>query len=109
VNVHGSSSCDGLNISLELGDRLSIADCLSGLGGLLTTRCEAPLAAQIFGAAEALREGLSVTIQAPDRPDYERHLDHLRSQLNTEAMAAAWAQGRRTTLEEAIALVQQSA
>ena len=60
-------------------------------------------AARLFGAAEALRE----TLGAPRLAIYARappaRVASLRSQLDEPACAAAWAEGRAMTLEQALA------
>jgi predicted neutral ceramidase superfamily lipid hydrolase len=60
-------------------------------------------AAWLFGAAEALRETSGASIPPVDRADYDRILAAVRAQLDEQTFAAAWAEGRAMTLEQAIA------
>jgi hypothetical protein len=41
-----------------------------------------------------------------DPGGYDRHVAALRAQLNEETYAAAWAEGRALSLDEAVALAQ---
>ena len=60
-------------------------------------------AARLFGATEALRERTrSVVPIAPVRELRERHLAALRAHLGADELAAAWAEGRAMTIEEAV-------
>jgi len=53
-------------------------------------------------AAEALREGIGAPLPPDERPDYDRSLATLREALEGELFAAAWADGKAMTLEQAI-------
>jgi non-specific serine/threonine protein kinase len=94
---------EGLRISQELQDRLSIANCLVGLAGVLAILGQGQRAAQLFGAAEALRDTLGAQIQPGDRPDYEANLAFIRSELDESTFEAAWNQGRAMPLERLVA------
>ncbi|CAA9246792.1 MAG: hypothetical protein AVDCRST_MAG26-1707 [uncultured Chloroflexia bacterium] len=60
-------------------------------------------AAQLFGAAEVLRETLRAPILAFQRQSYDRGVAALRTQLDEATFKTAWATGRAMTLEQAIA------
>ena len=55
-------------------------------------------------AAQALREVLGVPLQHDQQADHEQALQAMRVAVGEEAFAAAWAEGRAMTLEEAVAL-----
>ena len=59
--------------------------------------------ARIFGAAELLRETLHSRIMPFERRSYDRGLAALRSQLDEPTLAAAWAEGRTMTVDQAVA------
>jgi predicted ATPase len=59
-------------------------------------------AARIWGAAEVLREQVGMFLAGADRTRYERAIEHARVRLRPEVWAAAWAEGRALTLEQAI-------
>ncbi len=52
--------------------------------------------------AEALSEDIGATTAPLDRAAYERHLVEARARLGGAAFAAAWAEGRAMTPEEAV-------
>jgi hypothetical protein len=58
-------------------------------------------AAKVFGAAEAIREGIGALLAPSGRADRERSLADVRVALGDAAFAAAWAAGRAMTLEQA--------
>jgi hypothetical protein len=56
-----------------------------------------------LGAAEALRETIGLPLAPVDRAAYERNVAAVRAQFDAASFAAAWAEGRAMTLEQAIA------
>jgi non-specific serine/threonine protein kinase len=106
---------ESLNLFLELGNKIDVAECLEGLAGVAAAERQAEggrhaakdgkvdRAARLFGAAEALREIASSPLPPYRRADYDRDLAAARAQLGEEAFAAAWAEGRAMTMEQAIA------
>jgi len=77
--------------------------CLEGLASVRAERSELVWAAQLWGAAEALREAIGTPIPPIYRLDYERAVAKARAQLGNEDFATAWAEGRTKTPEQAIA------
>jgi len=59
-------------------------------------------AVRLLGAAEALREQVNAIVQTDDQKDYNRNVAAIRSRLDAEPFAAAWAAGRAMTLEPLI-------
>ena len=62
----------------------------------------------MFGEGQALRQeaysrGLQTTWPMGARVDYQRELDTVRAQFDDRTFAAAWAEGRAMTREQAIA------
>lgn len=103
---------ESLILRQEIGDRAGgIAWCLEKLAQVallsgqqeLSSRREAEFrqSAQLFGAAEALRISSSSPMDLADQPEYERQLAIVRAQLDEVTLAAAWAQGRAMSLEQA--------
>jgi ATP/maltotriose-dependent transcriptional regulator MalT len=60
--------------------------------------------ARLWGAAEALREVTHAALPPSYQADYAPYLEAAAAALGEEAFAAAWAEGRALTLEQAIAL-----
>ncbi len=59
-------------------------------------------AAQLWGAADALRETIRVSIPLIERADNERSIATVRTSLGEKDFAAAWEAGRAMTPEQAI-------
>jgi predicted ATPase/DNA-binding CsgD family transcriptional regulator len=93
---------EGLMTSQELGDRLSIADCLVGLAGVLVSLQCPEQAARLFGSGEAMRELAGASIQAADRPAYDRYVAIIQAQLGTSLFERAWEEGRRMSVAAAL-------
>jgi DNA-binding CsgD family transcriptional regulator len=92
-----------LVVSGELGEKWVIARGLVGLGEVVAAQHKLPWAAQLWGAADALRDALEVPIPPIERADYELSLSATRVHLGERAFAAAWNQGRAMTLQQALA------
>jgi non-specific serine/threonine protein kinase len=93
-----------LAVLSELGHKRQIAEGLEGLAELAAAQDQAGRAAVLCGAAEALRETISVPLQPSERARYERSRSSACAALGEVKFAAAWAVGRSLALEEAIAL-----
>jgi DNA-binding CsgD family transcriptional regulator len=60
-------------------------------------------AVRLWGAAEVLREAARIPLSPIERVDYERAVAAARTWLGEQAFAAAWAEGRAMTPEQAFA------
>jgi DNA-binding CsgD family transcriptional regulator/tetratricopeptide (TPR) repeat protein len=92
-----------ISSELGLGEQWMIAACLVGLGEVVAAQQKLAWAAQLWGAADALRDALGVPIPPVELADYERSFSAARVHLGERAFAAAWAQGRSMTPEQALA------
>jgi len=79
-----------------------VAMSLEGLAALETPEGAPRKAAQLWGTAEALREATGAIMYPVDRPDYEQAVEVARKELGEEAFAAAWDEGRTTSVEQVI-------
>jgi hypothetical protein len=86
----------------ELGSKTGIAEAVDALAGLAVVRGQAARAARLFGAAAALRDTIGARPDPGDRAENEPNVAAARTALGEQAFAAAWANGRAMTLEEAI-------
>ena len=77
---------------------------LNSLGMVAVAQNQPERGARLFAAAEALREAMNVSmVTSPSyRADYERSLIALRAALDEKTLAAAWAEGRAMSMEEAV-------
>src|SRR2546421_594908 len=71
--------------------------------GVAAAQGELRWAAQLWGAAEALREEMAFPLLPADRAGYERAVTAAQAQLGVQAFTAAWAQGRNMTMEQVLA------
>ncbi len=94
---------ESLTIAGKLGEKWVIATCLVELGKVVAAQRQLAWAAQLWGAADTLRDAIGVPIPPVDLADYERSLSATRVHLGERAFAAAWAQGRAMTPEQALA------
>jgi predicted ATPase/class 3 adenylate cyclase/DNA-binding CsgD family transcriptional regulator len=94
---------ESLAIARVVGDKLDIAFYLEGLATVVAVQGDLVWAARLWGVAEALREAMGTPIPPVYRADYNRAVAATRTQLGEKAFAAAWAQGRIMTPEQALA------
>jgi predicted ATPase/DNA-binding SARP family transcriptional activator/DNA-binding CsgD family transcriptional regulator len=95
---------EGLRLSGKLDHKMFIQYCLTGLAGVAASRGWPARAARLWGAEESMSEASGGRIVREGRAtiDYEGRLAAARSQLDESAWAAAWAEGRTMTLEQAV-------
>jgi non-specific serine/threonine protein kinase len=94
---------ESLALALRLRDTQTVVYGLEALASALAMLGQDRRAARLFGATEALRERTGSAIgTTPFRKLRERYLALLHAQLEAEELAAAWAEGRAMTFEEAV-------
>jgi ATP/maltotriose-dependent transcriptional regulator MalT len=86
----------------NLGNKAILAELMEGIAGVAGAHGRALRAARLYGAAEVLREAISVPVPAGDRPRYERHIAVACSVGDEETWEKAWAEGKNMTLEQAV-------
>jgi hypothetical protein len=91
-----------LALNQQVGEKWMTPFNLEGLASVDATQGEIRWAAQLWGAAEALRESIDVPRLPVDRAGYEQAVAAARVQLGEEAFATAWQEGRATNLEQVI-------
>jgi DNA-binding CsgD family transcriptional regulator len=94
---------ESLTISNELSEKWVAAVYLVELGEVVAARRQLDWAAQLWGASEALRDACGIPIPLIELADYERSVSAARVHLGEKAFAAAWAEGRSLTPEQALA------
>jgi non-specific serine/threonine protein kinase len=102
---------EGLSLFRKRGDKRSIVECLEGLAAVAGAEGQPERAARLYGVAEALRKAIDVSLTPsffpplpPDRADHDRSVAAARAGLGEEAFKAAWEEGRRMKIEEAVQL-----
>jgi tetratricopeptide (TPR) repeat protein len=94
---------ESLPLQRETRDTWGMGASLAGLAGIAGAEGQPERAARLFGAVQALMDSTDITIAPADRVEVERGLPAVRAQMSEDAFAAAWAEGRAMTLEQAIA------
>jgi len=94
---------EALALHREFGEKWFIASCLDGLAEVAIAKGQPEWAAHLLAAAALLREDLGVSPPSYNLANYERAVDTTRAQLGEERFAAAWAEGRKMTLEQVLA------
>lgn len=92
-----------LTLAQELGNEQTVALCLAALGGVAVEQGNPVRAARLFGVADALHEANHSVLPPSDSLELQRHLVKLHAMLDEGSRVAAWQQGRRLTLVQAIA------
>lgn len=98
---------ESIAIFEELGDRWFLAVSMDGLAGVISAESRPAGAARLLGTAEALFEAIGAPLPPHCRPAHERTLAAIRARLDRENLAAAWAEGRTMTPEQAVAALEQ--
>jgi predicted ATPase/DNA-binding SARP family transcriptional activator len=94
---------EAMIIYRELAYKEGIIWALDLLGRVAGVGGQPARAARLWSAAEALREALGKSLAAADRPEYDHWVADARAELGKAIFAAAWAEGRAMSLEQAIA------
>lgn len=92
---------ESLTLCQELGRKEGIARCLEVIACVLT-KGHQERSAQLFGAAEALREKISMPLAASERPNYDTAMAKLHASLNQQAFIEKWTKGRGMTVAEIV-------
>jgi predicted ATPase/class 3 adenylate cyclase/DNA-binding CsgD family transcriptional regulator len=98
-----------LVVALKSGDKPAITSGLEGVAAAVAAQGNHAWAAHLWGTAEALREAIGTPLPPVERVPYDRAVEALRTQLGEQAFAAAWAEGRTLSLEQALATPGQVA
>jgi tetratricopeptide (TPR) repeat protein len=82
-------------------------ETLNGLAktGLMQSKLE--YAARLFGVSEALCKKMEIVINLVDRPDYDKHIELLKSKMSAEEFESAWAEGAKMSIEEMLVFSMQ--
>jgi tetratricopeptide (TPR) repeat protein len=89
---------------LDLGRRPAIANQLESFAFIARASGQPERAAQLLGAAEAIREAVHVDMSPWERDEYEREVAALREALPADQLSAEWAAGRALDLDAAVNL-----
>jgi tetratricopeptide (TPR) repeat protein len=93
---------EALALQRAVNDNQGIASSLCRFGRLCQIRAEPERAARLLSAAESYDENYGWVLPVTERAAREPHLAAARAALGEAAFAAAWAEGRAMTLDQAI-------
>ena len=91
-----------LALNQQVGEKWMTPFNLEGLASVVATQGALRWAAQLWGAAEALREAIAVPRLPVDRVGYEQAVAAARAQLGEDTFAAVWQEGWTKKLEQVI-------
>jgi predicted ATPase/DNA-binding CsgD family transcriptional regulator len=98
---------ESLTEAQEASDTVEIASCLERVAGAIAagevSLANVLWAAQLWGAAEALRETIGAPIPPVERATYKERVVAARSSIGKRIFSAYWAQGRTMTPKQALA------
>jgi tetratricopeptide (TPR) repeat protein len=87
----------------EFGHRGAVAHQLECLAFIAKAKEQGEHAVRLMGAAEALREVSSSPMTPNEHMLYDREVAELRTGLDEPVFAALWAEGRKMTMDQAVA------
>jgi DNA-binding CsgD family transcriptional regulator len=93
---------ESLQLYREVRSRWGSEECLEGLAQVASARGQYEHAARLFGAAEAQREIVGWWYEPVDQASHDQWVVPTRAILGETPFAAAWAEGRAMTLDQAI-------
>jgi predicted ATPase/DNA-binding CsgD family transcriptional regulator len=92
----------------KLVHKQGIAECFEGLA-TAEMRGGRERSAQLFGAAESLRETILTPLPPPEQGFYQANVATLRAALGEKTFVTAWARGRAMQLDEAVEFATEGA
>jgi hypothetical protein len=93
---------ESLALMRELDFQEHMPVCLEGVAAVEAAQKAPVWAARLWGTAEVLREAMGTPRHPVYCADYEQAVAAARRELGAEVFAAAWAEGRATSLEQVI-------
>jgi predicted ATPase/DNA-binding SARP family transcriptional activator len=93
---------ESLALYRELRNKPGIVRALEGMAAVVAAQALPEPAARLSGAAEAFREAMGLPRPPAERAEHEHCVAAVRTAMCEGAFAAAWAEGRALTLEDAV-------
>jgi tetratricopeptide (TPR) repeat protein len=102
-----ASFCESLTYTRIRGPLYDVAMNLEGLASVAVLRGLAQRAAQLFGAADAIRTRIGIPMWPVNRLLHDRHVASVRAALGNEGFRIAWEAGYTMAVEQVIADAMQ--
>lgn len=94
---------EAIAVAREGGDRFTLGYSLLAFAGVAVAQGKTERAATILGAIQSTLHELGMRqFQSGDQTEYERAVAQARTHLEAQLFEAAWAEGSRMTLDQAI-------
>ena len=94
---------ESLEMAHKRGDRYLAPYGLVWLGRVAFAQREPARAAKLFAAAKAQFDATGLAMDPDEAPEYEKGLTAIRESLDDAAFSAAWSEGEKMSLDEAVA------
>jgi ATP/maltotriose-dependent transcriptional regulator MalT len=90
-----------------LDDKEFMASDVEALAGVVSVQGNPTWAAQLWGAAESLREAIGAPIAPVNRAMYESQVAAARMQVSGDSFRQQWEAGRNVPLDQVLTLVER--
>ena len=97
-----SSYSEAIVLGQEMVNLWLVAMHLSAFATLATDQKQPEKATRLFGAAETLLPSIRLEMSVAERAEYDQAIAAARAALGEEAFTAAWEEGAKMTLEQAV-------
>lgn len=91
-----------LRLNLAIKDARAMAACMVALASVARAQEDLVRAARLSGAVEGILASIFASLVPADREAHERNVEALKEHLMEPDLAAAWAEGRALSLEQAV-------
>ncbi|MBK9207350.1 MAG: tetratricopeptide repeat protein [Anaerolineales bacterium] len=91
----------------KLQEYIHFSEIFDNLAKLFLLQNDFVQSARWFGCSDALRKKFGIVIPPVDRPDYDKHIELLKSKMSTEEFESAWEEGAKIHMNAAVALALQ--
>ena len=100
---------EALTIGQELGEKHTVNGALDGFASLAVAESQPGRAITLAGAAAALRDAINYSLPPPEQARMDRILDPAHQKLGEDAYQAAWSEGQKMSVDEAVTYALQEA
>lgn len=98
---------ESLILAQEIGFKQGLVYNFIGLAAIKLNTGQAINAARLEAVSEVLRRAITMTREPAEQAHYESVVATTQAQLGEEVFAAAWAEGKQLTMDEAVQLALQ--
>ena len=105
----GAAYGESIALAQAMGETTFLGAGMAAIGAIAAARGEAEQAARLFGAAEAMFQVAGAWSFIAARGQHRQAIEGVRAALGEEVFAAAWANGRRLSREQATAEALETA